>query len=101
MSKIDLCKTYYHVKFSSVTRVLILQEAIEYLFPSGLFTKRSKPVMKPPEEVHPPKKEAEFDKTGRPFHFLFYTGKPNLYAYLHVSRSDVELEIIAVADYDS
>lgn len=40
--------------------------------------------MKPPEEVHPSKKEAEFDKTGRPFHYLFYTGKPNFYEYLHV-----------------
>ncbi|KAG8298518.1 37S ribosomal protein S9, mitochondrial [Homalodisca vitripennis] len=60
-----------------------VNEAIEYLFPSGLFVKKTRPFLKPPEEVHPPKKEAEFDETGRPFHFLFYTGKPNFYEYLH------------------
>uniref|UniRef100_A0A1B6M7P8 Small ribosomal subunit protein uS9m n=1 Tax=Graphocephala atropunctata TaxID=36148 RepID=A0A1B6M7P8_9HEMI len=60
-----------------------VNEAIEYLLPSGLFVKNTRPFLKPPEEVHPPKKEAEFDETGRPHHFLFYTGKPNLYEYLH------------------
>lgn len=40
--------------------------------------------MKPPEEVFPQRKAAEFDETGRPFHFLFYTGRPNFYQVLHV-----------------
>lgn len=40
--------------------------------------------MKPPEDVFPKKKAAEFDETGRPFHFLFYTTKPNYYTILNV-----------------
>lgn len=27
---------------------------------------------------------AEFDKYGRPYHYLFYTGKPNYYDLMHV-----------------
>lgn len=40
--------------------------------------------MKHPEEIYPKKKEAEFDITGRPYHSLFYTSKPNYYQLLHV-----------------
>lgn len=40
--------------------------------------------MKHPEEIFPQRKAAEFDETGRPYHFLFYTGKPNYYQLLHV-----------------
>lgn len=40
--------------------------------------------MKPPEEVFPQRKAAEFDESGRPFHFLFYTGRPYFYQILHV-----------------
>lgn len=60
-----------------------IDEAIEYLFPSGLFEKKARPFLKPPHLVYPPKKDAEFDETGRPYHFLFYTGKPNFYSILH------------------
>ncbi|CAG9771019.1 unnamed protein product [Ceutorhynchus assimilis] len=60
-----------------------IDNAIEYLFPSGLYDKRARPLMKPPEEVFPQRKAAEFDETGRPYHFLFYTGRPNLYQVLH------------------
>ncbi|XP_039288638.1 28S ribosomal protein S9, mitochondrial isoform X3 [Nilaparvata lugens] len=60
-----------------------IDEAIEYLFPSGLFVPAARPLMRPPEEVFPPKKDAEFDDFGRPFHTLFYTGKPNYYQLLH------------------
>ncbi|KAF6205842.1 hypothetical protein GE061_020016 [Apolygus lucorum] len=60
-----------------------VDEAIEYLFPSGIFDKRGRPSMKPPQEVFPPRKDAQFDETGRPFHFLFYTGKSNFYDILH------------------
>ncbi|KAJ8925129.1 hypothetical protein NQ315_001311 [Exocentrus adspersus] len=60
-----------------------IDNAIEYLFPSGLFEKKARPFMKPPEEVFPQKKAAEFDETGRPHHFLFYTSKPNFYQTLH------------------
>nr|CAH7720404.1 unnamed protein product [Callosobruchus chinensis] len=59
-----------------------IDNAIEYLFPSGLYEKKARPFMKPPEEVFPQRKAAEFDETGRPFHFLFYTGKPNFYIVL-------------------
>ncbi|XP_068902012.1 small ribosomal subunit protein uS9m [Tenebrio molitor] len=60
-----------------------VDQAIEYLFPSGLFEKKARPFMRPPEEVFPQRKAAEFDETGRPHHFLFYTGKPNYYKLLH------------------
>jgi small subunit ribosomal protein S9 len=40
-------------------------------------------MMKPPEEVFPQRKAAEFDETGRPHHSLFYTSKPNFFKFLH------------------
>jgi small subunit ribosomal protein S9 len=61
---------------------LLLQKAIEYLFPSGLYDPAAKPKMKPPSEVFPRKKAAEFDETGRPNHGFFYTGKPNFFKLL-------------------
>uniref|UniRef100_A0A146LSR9 Small ribosomal subunit protein uS9m n=1 Tax=Lygus hesperus TaxID=30085 RepID=A0A146LSR9_LYGHE len=64
-----------------------VDEAIEYLFPSGIFDKRGRPFMKPPQDVFPPRKDAQFDETGRPFHFLFYTGKSNFYEILHETVS--------------
>ncbi|XP_017775117.1 PREDICTED: 28S ribosomal protein S9, mitochondrial [Nicrophorus vespilloides] len=60
-----------------------VDNAISYLFPSGLFEKKARPLMKPPEEVFPQRKAAEFDLMGRPHHFLFYTGKPNFYKLLY------------------
>lgn len=42
-------------------------------------------MMKPPEEIFPAKKEAEFDESGRPYHFLFYTSRPRFYQLMHVS----------------
>lgn len=41
--------------------------------------------MRPPEEVFPQRKAAEFDETGRPHNFLFYTGKANFYNLMHVN----------------
>lgn len=38
-----------------------------------------------PTDMYGNRKEAEFDETGRPHHFLFYTTKPNYYEILHVS----------------
>ncbi|KAH1002756.1 hypothetical protein HUJ04_008813 [Dendroctonus ponderosae] len=60
-----------------------IDNAIEYLFPSGLYQKHARPIMKPPEEVFPQRKAAEFDETGRPYHFLFYTGRSNFYQVLY------------------
>ncbi|KAK2710478.1 hypothetical protein QYM36_011866 [Artemia franciscana] len=58
------------------------KEAIEYLFPSGLFEPRARPMMKHPDKIFPRRKEAEFDESGRPFHPLFYTVQPNFYQTL-------------------
>lgn len=60
-----------------------VDRAIQYLFPSGLFEPKARPIMKPPEAVFPPRKAAEFDEAGRPWHYLFYTGKPNFYQLMH------------------
>ncbi|GJQ67950.1 hypothetical protein Trydic_g16707 [Trypoxylus dichotomus] len=60
-----------------------INNAIQYLFPSGLYEKKARPFMHPPEEVFPQKKAAEFDETGRPHHFLFYTGNANFYKLLY------------------
>ena len=59
-----------------------IDAAIRYLLPSGLFVPDARPVMKPPEEVYPRAKAAMFDYEGRPFHYLFYTGKPLFYEIL-------------------
>ncbi|XP_046764024.1 28S ribosomal protein S9, mitochondrial isoform X1 [Gallus gallus] len=47
-----------------------IDRAIAYLFPSGLFDKRARPMMK-------------WGEDGRPFHFLFYTGKQSYYSLMH------------------
>lgn len=60
-----------------------IDNAIEYLFPSGLYDKKARPVMRPPEDIFPQRKAAEFNEMGRPHHFLFYTGNPNYYKMLH------------------
>ncbi|XP_064628818.1 small ribosomal subunit protein uS9m-like isoform X2 [Lineus longissimus] len=60
-----------------------IDDAIRYLLPSGLFEKKARPLLKHPEEIFPKKKAAQFGVDGRPFHSLFYTGKPNLYNIMH------------------
>lgn len=62
---------------------LNFQRSIEYLFPSGVYDKRARPLMKPPSEVFPQRKAAEFDETGRPHHSMFYTGKANFFKLLY------------------
>lgn len=61
------------------------QEAIEYLLPSALFVKEARPMFAHPQELFKKQKEAQFDASGRPHHYLFYTTKPNYYQALHVS----------------
>ncbi|KRZ90647.1 putative myosin regulatory light chain [Trichinella sp. T8] len=56
-----------------------IDNAIRYLFPSGLFSLKSRPIMKHPDELFPRIKSAEFDTDGRPFHFLFYTLNASFY----------------------
>ncbi|XP_078041953.1 mitochondrial ribosomal protein S9 [Augochlora pura] len=53
-----------------------IQQAIKYLFPSGIYDKKARPIMAHPTEIFGNRKEAAFDESGRPFHFLFYTTKP-------------------------
>ncbi|XP_054829817.1 28S ribosomal protein S9, mitochondrial [Eublepharis macularius] len=60
-----------------------IDKAIAYLFPSGLFDKRARPVMKHPTEIFPKQSAIQWDENGRPFHFLFYTGKQAYYALMH------------------
>lgn len=73
-----------------------VDQAIEYLFPSGLYDKKARPMMKPPEEIFPARKAAEFDETGRPHHTMFYTGKPNFFKLLF----DIVEEITKLNDFE-
>ncbi|XP_037942873.1 28S ribosomal protein S9, mitochondrial [Teleopsis dalmanni] len=66
-----------------------IDNAIEYLFPSGIFDKKARPTMKHPSEVFPARKAAEFDETGRPFNSLFYTGKPNFFKLLFDAAEEI------------
>ncbi|XP_024599563.1 28S ribosomal protein S9, mitochondrial isoform X2 [Neophocaena asiaeorientalis asiaeorientalis] len=60
-----------------------IDRAIAYLFPSGLFEKRARPIMKHPEEIFPKQRAIQWGEDGRPFHFLFYTGKQSYYSLMH------------------
>lgn len=59
-----------------------IDEAISYLFPSGLLQKRAKPIMQHPDHLHRAQKDAQFDVEGRPHHHLFYTNSPNYFEAL-------------------
>ncbi|XP_063830599.1 small ribosomal subunit protein uS9m [Ostrinia nubilalis] len=67
-----------------------VDRAIEYLFPSGIYDPAARPLMKPPEELFPARKAAEFDEAGRPHHFLFYTGKPNFFKLLYDAADHIK-----------
>ncbi|XP_039998472.1 28S ribosomal protein S9, mitochondrial [Xiphias gladius] len=60
-----------------------IDRSIAYLFPSGLFEKKAQPVMKHPEEIFPKQRAVQWGADGRPFHFLFYTGKQSYYSLMH------------------
>ncbi|XP_059695551.1 small ribosomal subunit protein uS9m isoform X1 [Haemorhous mexicanus] len=60
-----------------------IDRAIAYLFPSGLFDKQARPLMKHPTEVFPEQRKIQWGEDGRPFHFLFYTGKQSYYSLMH------------------
>nr|KAF6448055.1 mitochondrial ribosomal protein S9 [Rousettus aegyptiacus] len=60
-----------------------IDRAIAYLFPSGLFEKRARPIMKHPEQIFPKQRATQWGEDGRPFHFLFYTGKQSYYSLMH------------------
>uniref|UniRef100_A0AAF6YPR5 Small ribosomal subunit protein uS9m n=1 Tax=Bos taurus TaxID=9913 RepID=A0AAF6YPR5_BOVIN len=65
------------------------RRAITYLFPSGLFEKRARPIMKHPEEIFPKQRAVQWGEDGRPFHFLFYTGKQSYYSLMHEAYGKV------------
>lgn len=60
-----------------------IDAAIQYLFPSGLEEKGARPLMKPPEEIFPLEKGAEFNVEGRPFNPFFYTAVPKYVGAMH------------------
>ncbi|XP_060089775.1 small ribosomal subunit protein uS9m [Heteronotia binoei] len=60
-----------------------IDKAISYLFPSGLFDKKARPIMKHPTEIFPKQRAIQWDEDGRPFSFLFYTGKQSYYSLMH------------------
>ncbi|KAM7182330.1 small ribosomal subunit protein uS9m [Macrochelys suwanniensis] len=60
-----------------------IDKAIAYLFPSGLFEKRARPIMKHPTEIFPKQRAIQWGEDHRPFHFLFYTGKQSFYSLMH------------------
>nr|AAI09584.1 MRPS9 protein [Bos taurus] len=66
-----------------------VDRAITYLFPSGLFEKRARPIMKHPEEIFPKQRAVQWGEDGRPFHFLFYTGKQSYYSLMHEAYGKV------------
>ena len=70
-----------------------IDSAIRYLFPSALFVKEARPMMRPPDEVYPKAKAAMFSDDGRPLHYLFYTGWPLYYEILsNISKAHRELD---------
>ncbi|KAM4559923.1 small ribosomal subunit protein uS9m [Odontesthes bonariensis] len=60
-----------------------IDRTIAYLFPSGLFDKNARPLMKHPDEIFPKQRAIQWEADGRPFHFLFYTGKQSYYSLMH------------------
>ncbi|XP_072235844.1 small ribosomal subunit protein uS9m [Leuresthes tenuis] len=60
-----------------------IDRSIAYLFPSGLFDKNSRPLMKHPDEIFPKQRAVQWEADGRPLHFLFYTGKQSYYSLMH------------------
>ncbi|KAG7467465.1 hypothetical protein MATL_G00154090 [Megalops atlanticus] len=66
-----------------------IDKSIAYLFPSGLFDKRARPLMKHPDQVFPKQRAIQWGEDGRPFHFLFYTGKQAYYSLMHEAFAKV------------
>jgi len=71
-----------------------INRAVEYLMPSAL-EKHCRPIFEHPTKLFPARKEAEFDDEGRPFHYLFYTKRPNYYQALHeISNKLKQLDVV-------
>ncbi|KAJ8253503.1 hypothetical protein GJAV_G00213860 [Gymnothorax javanicus] len=72
-----------------------IDRSIAYLFPSGLFEKKARPLMKHPDLIFPKQRALQWDQDGRPFHYLFYTGKQAYYSLMH----DTLGKVLAVERY--
>ncbi|XP_030637718.1 small ribosomal subunit protein uS9m [Chanos chanos] len=73
-----------------------IDRTIAYLFPSALFEKRARPIMKHPDEIFPKQTAIQWGEDGRPFHFLFYTGKQSYYSLMH----DTYGKVLALEKYE-
>ncbi|KAI1298714.1 28S ribosomal protein S9, mitochondrial [Halotydeus destructor] len=73
-----------------------IDSAIQYLMPSGLFNPAARPLMRPPDEIFPKRKSAQFDVHGKPHHTLFYTGFPNYFQLMH----DIHASCIKLNEYE-
>ncbi|XP_074602594.1 mitochondrial ribosomal protein S9 isoform X1 [Brevipalpus obovatus] len=67
-----------------------VDEAIKYLFPSGLYSHVHRPVMWPPEDIYPKLKDVDFDISGRPFHCFAYTKMHNFYQIMYDINENFE-----------
>ncbi|XP_077338803.1 small ribosomal subunit protein uS9m [Lithobates pipiens] len=74
-----------------------IDKAIAYLFPSGLFEKKARPVMKHPDDIFPKQLAIQWGEDKRPFHFLFYTGKQEFYSLMHDTH-EMFLKVQAYGD---
>ncbi|KAL6456080.1 hypothetical protein MHYP_G00359310 [Metynnis hypsauchen] len=72
-----------------------IDRSIAYLFPSSLFEKRARPVMKHPDLLFPKQTAIQWGEDGRPFHYLFYTGKQAYYSLMH----DTFGKVLAIEKY--
>lgn len=59
-----------------------VKRSIRYLFPSDL-DEDVLPSMKHPSKIFTVQSRVQWDQSGRPLHYLYYTKKPNLYHLLH------------------
>ena len=83
-----------------------IQKAIRYLLPSALHNKKARPIILMPEDILPLHKVAQFGSDGRPFHFLFYTGRPMFNEKIYELRQrierlkELEAEMYTLGRYD-
>lgn len=60
-----------------------IDKSIEYLFPSGLYDSKARPMMKHPKDILLLQKTGQFLSDGKPCHSFFYTLYPSYYETLH------------------
>jgi len=60
-----------------------VKKAIQYLMPSGLTVRKAKPALMKANYIMTNRKAPQFGMDGRPHHYMFYTGKPNYYEFMH------------------